>query len=62
MKLLLLVYSGNVRHLESKEILGKTSALSMTTLFLNLVYIVVSYPADVLRNRTIPTNLLSLIY
>jgi len=41
MKLLFLMYSGNVRHFESEEILGKTSALGMTTLFFNLVYIFV---------------------
>jgi len=35
------MYSGNLRHFESKEILGKISALGMTTLFFSLVYIVV---------------------
>ena len=33
--------TGNVRHFESEEILGKTSALCMSTPFLNLVFIVV---------------------
>jgi hypothetical protein len=41
MELVLLMYSGHIRLFENEEILGKTSALGMTTVFFNLVYIVV---------------------